>query len=218
MVLKNASDFTDEELRLMVGNFDKKVPLIKSIFLQSIEETKYQISLINRAFDSFSQRNATTMTIAGLVSFLPSIVGLEIDYLKNFLIWTFPFLAIALISYYFSSVRPSALATQIPFFPPDSAEELLVLKAHAIANETIWKKYKEVYDSVIEYYRITSAYTYMYLISFTINFYVFVFEGGLSFCKSIFILTITFLVGAWIVLRHKLKSIKNINFGPNIKN
>jgi hypothetical protein len=205
------SSLTDEELKQIARDNPVNAKLARELFHKDIVQIKEQRELINQALDGFTQRLGVQMTVAGLMSFLLPLIDFDV---RHFLIWIFPFLILALISFYFSSPRANALATQIPIAIEGSIEELLILKATHSAQETIWKMNKALYDEVLEWYRLTSACTYMYMVSFVVNFYLLVFFGkyGLQQAFPIFVASVS--IGVFIFFRHKIKSQKNLNFGP----
>lgn len=211
---KMITQLTDQEL-LQIGQTDSvRAGNIKSVFEQGIEDMKYQLEYINEVLSDFTQRTALLMTIAGLLAFLPPIVGLGSDYIHNFLIWTFPFLILSLVCFYFASPRINALAKQIPTAASGTPEELLILKAKSTALEYIWIRNIKLYDAVLEWYRFTSAFVYLYIASLVVNLYLFVFIGKPDICSSVLLFFSLLVLGIWMVLRYQVKSEKGLNFGP----
>ncbi len=204
-------NFTEDELKKIAKTNPELTQSIKALFIEGIAQIKEQRDLINKAHESFTQRIGVLMSVAGLMSLLLTLVEFDV---KHFLIWTFPFLVLAFISFYFSSPRVNALATTIPVATVGSVPELLILNAHRSAQETIWKQEKLLYDGTVESYRLTSMFIYMYMTSFIVSFYVFVFLGknGLQQALPIFIAAVA--IGTYTYFRYKLKSQKNLNFGP----
>lgn len=211
---KMVTQFTDQEL-LQIGKTDPiKSENIRSVFEKGIEHMKYQLEYINEVLSDFTQRTALLMTIAGLLVFLPTIVELGSDYIHNFLIWTFPFLILSLICFYLASPRINAIAKQIPMAVPGTPEELIVLKAMFTALEYIWIRNIKLYDTVLEWYRFTSAFIYLYIASIVVNLYLFVFIGKPDICSSVLLFFSLLVLGIWMVLRYQAKSEKGLNFGP----
>lgn len=211
---KMITHLTDQEL-LYIGKTDPATAeKIKSVFVQGIEQIKYQLEYIHEMLSDFTQRTALLMTIAGLLAFLPSTAGFGADYLKHFLIWTFPFLISSLICFYFSSPRINALVKQFPTASEGSPEELLVLKSQSTALGHIWARSIKLYDSVLEWYRFTSAFIYLYIASLVVNLYLFVFIGKPDLCVSLLLLFSLLVLGVWMVVRHQAKSQKGVDFGP----
>ncbi|MCX6786229.1 MAG: hypothetical protein NTU85_00140 [Candidatus Kaiserbacteria bacterium] len=211
---KMISQLTDQEILHIGRNDPVNAGNIRSVFVQGIEQMRYQLDRIEKELSDFTQRTALLMTIAGLLAFLPSVIGLGPDYLSHFLVWTFPFLLLSLACFYFSSPRISALATQIPTAASGTPEELIILKAQSNALEDIWKRSLSLYNHVLEWYRFTSASIYMYITSFAANLYMFVFIGEPNVCSSVLLLFSLFVLGIWMVLRYQVKSERNISYGP----
>lgn len=157
------------------------------------------------------------MTLAGLVSFLPALTNFGDSYVRNFLMWTFPFLIAALISYKFSSVRPNAIATQMPVFHSGTIGELLILRSKCSAARTIWTIYFNAFNKALGWFRYTTLFTYTYIFSFSINFYLFTFFNAPTSRESVGIFIISVMSGLSLIFLDKIKTKRNLNFGPNIK-
>ena len=211
---KMITQLTEQELLSIGKNDPATAEKVKSIFVQGIEQITYELERINEVLTDFTQRTALLMTIAGLLAFLPPIAGLGSEYLQHFLIWTFPLLLLSLVCFYFSSFRITGLATQIPTAASGTPEELLILKARSVALETIWTRSLALYNNVLEWYRFTSAFVYMYITSLVVNLYLFVFFGRPEPCVSALLLFSLLVLGIWMVLRGQVKSEKGLNFGP----
>ncbi|OHA41136.1 MAG: hypothetical protein A3J31_00210 [Candidatus Taylorbacteria bacterium RIFCSPLOWO2_02_FULL_48_16] len=211
---KMITQLTDQELLQIGQNDPVTAGKIKSVFEQGIEQIRYQLEYIRETLSDFTQRTALLMTIAGLLAFLPPFVGFGTDYLRHFLIWTFPFLILSLICFYFSSPRINALIKQFPTAVENSPEELLILKSQSIALGHIWARSIKLYDSVLEWYRFTSAFVYLYITSLIVNFYLFVFIGKPDLCASLLLFFSLLVLGIWMIVHNQAKSQKGLDFGP----
>jgi hypothetical protein len=214
--LKEATDFSDGELKLIYETDKSTAQKLRSIYLATFQGFESEINRISLILSDFTQRTSVSMTVSGLISFLPSLIGSNNEYLNHFLIWTFPFLLIAIVCFYFSSTRITSIPTQIPVYPPDTYLELVVLKNKVIAFQNIWKKNYDLYNKVLEWYRATSSFTYSYIISFSVNFYLFTFIGRPEICNSILILLSVLILSTCIFFRGKLQSTKSINYGEGV--
>lgn len=215
---KQVFDLTDEELRSVEKSNPEHAKKIKSVLEQSIERLENQLANLQGALNDFTQRSSLLMTIAGLLSFLPSAIGLadEGKYLTNFLTWTFPFLIVAVFCYFFSSMRAQAVLKQFPIIAEGEADELTVLKAWTGSLTVVWRMQLDVYEAVLPWFRLTTVFIYLYLISLVINLYMIVFIGYLDSLNSSLIVVALLLFGYLMFNSRHKKSKKGLTFGPSM--
>jgi hypothetical protein len=211
---KDVTQYTEGELDHIWITNKQLAQNIRDVYVGMITDVEGEHGRLNTTLSDFTQRSSALMTVSGLLAFLPSLIDIHAAYLQYFLIWTFPFLIIAIICFYPSSIRISAFSTQMPTASAGSALELIFLKARVVALQDIWRMNLKHYNKVLEWYRITTAFIYIYIFSFTINFYLFTFLGEPNLCISIIILLSVLVLGSCILFKGKMQSRKGVNYGP----
>lgn len=210
--LKNVLDLSDEDI---LSSSEENATATRNILAQVIERYQSELNNHSRVLSDVTQRTALLMTIAGLLAFLPSIADFGELYLRHFLIWTFPFLITALCLYVPSSVRMSAIIKGMPIYLDSSRQNIITMRNLGTALETFWKKSVDIYNQSLQYFSYTSTSIYLYLISFTINLYLFTFVGQPPIIISLLLLSALLLLGAAKILKFRENSQKNIPFGQS---
>ena len=128
---------------------------------------------IERYLSDFTTREGVLLTIAGLFSLFPvfNINGA----LPYFLIWTIPFLFVAIITYICSSKRVNFIFEIDKFNPglPDS--------------EAVNGLLKKQYEKSLIFHRLTDAVLVSFFVSFVVNYYLFVFIGLSNLTASVLV-------------------------------
>lgn len=212
--MKDVIKYTDQEIEEISIKDPQTAISIRSVYSGMKGDLETELSRLSITLSDFTERTAALMAMSGLLTFLPSLINLQTGYLRYFLVWTFPFLFLAIISFYFSSVRVNSFATQMPTAPSGSTLEIIILKHRVIALQDIWRLNLENYNRVLEWYRGSSALLYMFVVSFSINLYFFTFVGKPEVCASSLVTFSVILIGIAIFYRGKMQSKKGVQYGP----
>lgn len=195
---------TDEELRNIAINKPQDSEVIRRILLDGIREIRYEIERLERFTESFAVRGGALMTVAGLISLLPyTITENGLVFLKHYLIWTFPFLFIAILAFIKSSRRAYSYRIQFTSVAPGAPEEIVMLRAEAMATQEIWKMAKESHTGSMRWHRLVSINTILFLFSYIFSFYSFVFYVLPNFY-------IMFIFSMWLLVLGMMIYRKNI--------
>lgn len=213
---KEATSFTEAELREIHSKNPETIQQIKSVYIQQIDFSERELEKVDRIFSDFTTRTGVLITGAGLLSFLPAL-GIEDttyrEYLSHFLTWTFPLLLAALVTYYPSSIRINSILKARSFFPDNTVEQLLILKNQTIYLKFLHSRYVERYNRVLWWDKITKALIYAYIASISLNFYTFIFLGKPALDESIVGFLLSVIFGAATIFYSYIKSYKNLFIG-----
>lgn len=211
---------SDEKLETISKNENKKNGY-KKMFTEGIMEMRYEINRMEKFIDNFSQRGAALMTIAGLISLLPyAVSNSPLMFLKYYLLWIFPFLAVAILAYMVSSSKRNtyrisfSIAAANNFF-----EELSILRNEALSTQKIWRENYLDHQKSLRWHRINNIFIQLFLFSYILNFYLFVFGDLPNNKNSIIMMVELLVVGVLIYYKNFLKSYnkKYMNRKQNIK-
>ncbi len=210
-------NLSDYELINIVKNNPGEVDKIRQLFQHGILEITNELNRLEAIFAGFTQRAGVLLTLAGLLSFLPALSQPKETYFSNFLIWTFPFLLLAIIFFYFFGKRVTVVKTQFISIMKGADEELVVLKAEILSLRDIWQRQYNIYNRIKTLYNFSSTFVYIYLISLSTNYYLFYFlKEGITIWVNIILFMAVLILGSSIVLRLKNKSFTK-SFGPSIE-
>lgn len=190
----------------------------KSLLQQKINFFSSEVEKMDQIFSDFTARTNVLFTVAGLLSLLPAVKGVDASYLDYFLIWSFPFLLASLWTYYRSSLRIQPIIKGMIFAAGGLAAELSNSRNLEAYWSLIWQKYSDHYETVLFWNRITTALIYGYIISLSSNFYFFVFFGSPHVCTALTLLSLTVIAVIMLILLPILKSEKNISVGHTMVN
>lgn len=125
-----------------------------------------------------TSRQGVLLTIAGLLTLLP----LATQSLKYFLLWSFPFLIMAIVAYICSSKR-------INFVLEEDPEGFDAQEAN--------KHLKVAFFNSARFHKIADVSICIFLVSFALNFYLITFSAPMNLCISIAILILSLIGGLW---------------------
>lgn len=182
---KDILSLADEEFEKIIANDPQEALKVRSILSQGINGIQAELDRIQLILSDITQRTSLLLTLAGLFSFLPQVFNFDTEYLKHFLVWTFPFLVFAIIFFYFASIRTNTVITQFPTAAEGTREELITLRIKAIGIQDMWNIFYISYNKTLKYYRYCSSAVYVYLISLVINLYIFTFLTIPDVCFSL---------------------------------
>lgn len=141
-----------------------------------IENYKEENLRIEKYLSDFTSRQGILLTIAGLFTLLPLTNPTQINY---FLIWSVPFLLLAIIFYMLSAKRVAFIVDNI----------------YPLEHREINKKMKETFFHSMFLFKITDSLLTMFFLSFIINYYLISFLNNVEFYYSVLIFGFSILIG-----------------------
>jgi hypothetical protein len=181
----------------------------KDLYTQKIDFFNEELEKIHTILSDFTNRIGVLLTVAGLLSFLPQLVVTNHEYLTHFLSWTFWILLLSIVIYYPASLRVSSIIKGRSFASSGSDLELKILENRVEHLKLVWERSVEIHDRVVSYNRWSTGLIYAYMVSLTLNFYIFVFYGKPDWCISIIVLIGALLTAFILTELPKNKSEKN---------
>lgn len=175
------------------------------------QKTDFFNEELHKIRNTLSERNesiGSLLALSGLLSFLPAL-NLSGDYFSNFLIWTFPFIIVAIFVFYRASWRVTSVIKGLGFATEGTDVALEILKNRVSYLDLVWRKSLDNHDVVMKLYSWTQSLIYAYIVSAIVNLYLFVFYGEPCLLVSLIITVLSCLVGVILYLWPKSQSEKN---------
>lgn len=147
---------------------------------------------IEKYLSEFTNREGVLLTIASLLSLLP--LTNEHVIVPYFLLWVFPFLFTAIISYILSAKR-------INFVSPLQGKHYSLRGNSAKANISL----KSIYYHSLRFHRLTDAAIASFFTAFISSYYFITFNDMPSFVESIIITSLASLAGIMRYLSSKTR-------------
>lgn len=204
---------SDEDIKSLAKNETKREGY-KKIFRDGITEMRYEINRLEKFIDNFSQKGVALMTIAGLISLLPyAFSGNAVIFLRHFLIWIFPFLLASILTFIFSLPKRHTYRTSFSTAADNVSEELIILRNEAIAAQSMWRESYLSYQKSLNWHRISSIFLQIFLLSYILNFYLFIFFELPDIKNMIFTTSGLLLVGVILYVKNVFIMSYNKRYG-----
>ncbi len=208
---------SDEDIRILAQNETKREGY-KKIFRDGITEMRYEINRLEKFIDNFSQKGVALMTIAGLISLLPyAFSGNAVIFLKHYLIWIFPFLLASILTFIFSLPKRHTYRTSFSTAANNVSEELIMLRNEALAVQSMWRESYLNYKKSLNWHRISSIFLQVFLLSYVLNFYFFIFSELPNVKNMIFTTAGLLLVGVILYVKSVFIMSYNRRYGSKRK-
>lgn len=182
---------------------------LRKVYKKKIIFFNNELRRISETLNDLLNGTGILLTIAGLLSLLPSLGVTNPEYLPHFLIWTFPFILLSIMIYFPASLRVTFVIKSARFSSGESDIEIEDLKHEAELLQSVWEKVIKNHDSVFYLNRLTKALIYSYFFSVVSNFYVFTFFGKPESKSSIIIIFLTILIAIVLFVYPLFRSEKN---------
>lgn len=213
MTATDIFNLTDDEL---IKWADADFAATKGVLVDIVTLLQSEMQRIDLALSDFTQRSSILFAIAGLLTFLPALGNLSPDYLRHFLIWTFPWLLVSLFFFYLSSIRPSAMLSEFPVVQRNTAAEIILLKNQAKALEKVWRLMYLNFNKVRHFYTYCSATIYSYIFSFASNLAYFAFVGLPPYRFSANVVFLQIFLIYWLIESRKRQS-RQLQYQVNLE-
>ena len=185
---------------------EKNHSAFRRILLYGISEMRREIERTEKYLDSFTTRGAITLALVQLFSLVLLSIPNNPDFIKYYLMWILPYFILAGIFFVISMSRIGVCRTG---FRTGSTpeQELLMLRCQALADLDSWRKISGSYGRTIVFHRLTNIFTYLFLISFLVNYYLFTFSSLPDLLsEKMFYSLIFWLFGMWLYVDYLKKS------------
>ena len=204
---KRVDQLNDNELREIAREGGERARVVRSVLKEGLARIDREMNRINTELSDFTQRDAALMTIAGLLALLPlPQSGDNLNLVRHFFVWVYPFLAIAIVGFFWGSVRMHANAAQLAIGAEGTEEELLILKGETTVAQNIWRTLNKTYERALGAHRVISTSILLYLIAFALHYGLFLFISIPDFYVSLQITVALILIGFLINYRNSRKS------------
>ncbi|MEZ4103838.1 MAG: hypothetical protein R3B60_00970 [Candidatus Paceibacterota bacterium] len=172
-----------EELMIKINKLQHEVGVLSLNALGELIDDNDSVSYaeenirIERYLSDFTLRQGVLITIAGLFTLMPIVKD---EAVKYFLIWVFPFLLGAIVTYTLSTKR-------INFISKNTTISLDKMEVNRILKENYYKS--------VFFHKITDILIVIFFITFITNYYFIIFIGIPHLIVSILLLSVSFFVG-----------------------
>lgn len=212
---KDIFQMSDEELRAL--SEDRRNDIIDSLEF-SMNRMQYEIKRMEDYFNSNTQQSQNLLIVANLIS-LALLLGIpQVNFLRYYLTWVFPYLIFAIFAFLVSMKRVYFRFSVFPVITKYSFAGLKFRIAEMNALERIGKRLFKGFDRILSWSLATAVSTYLFLISFMIQFYLFYFFTTFGLCENLLFNFSLLTLGLYIFLKTKSQSgTERFKTGINIK-
>ncbi len=180
---------------------------------RAIEEIKYDINRTETQLRDLSIKSVGLLTVAGLISLLP--FQSNSNFLKYYLIYIFPYLGFSIFTFFVAHILSKNIQRKAyPVAGGNIFEIINIIREQKKYMNEIWQKVVENYRIVSTLYKLTLISLVLFLTSFIVNFYLLNFGTLFNTCQNLLFNGFLILIGIFIYnLKKTIKHNKEIKIG-----